>query len=85
MASYRAPLRDMQFVLRELAGVDEIGKLPGYEETADVLDPILEEAANFASQVLDPLNAIGDREGCTFKDGNVTTPSFHVQPSLSPD
>ncbi|MHB8153719.1 MAG: acyl-CoA dehydrogenase N-terminal domain-containing protein, partial [Bacillati bacterium] len=38
MSTYRAPLRDMQFVLRELAGIDEIGKLPGYGETAGVLD-----------------------------------------------
>jgi acyl-CoA dehydrogenase len=74
MASYRAPLRDMSFVLRELAGIDEIAKLPGFEETVEVLDPVLEEAATFASEVLDPLNAIGDRAGCTWKDGEVTTP-----------
>ena len=74
MASYRAPLRDMSFVLRELAGIDEIAKLPGFEETVEVLDPVLEEAATFASEVLDPLNAIGDREGCVWKDGEVTTP-----------
>jgi alkylation response protein AidB-like acyl-CoA dehydrogenase len=75
MASYRAPLRDMSFVLRELAGVDAIAALPGFEETADVLDPILEEAAIFARDVLDPINASGDREGCTWRDGAVTTPT----------
>jgi 3-(methylthio)propanoyl-CoA dehydrogenase len=64
----------MQFVLRELAGVEEVAKLPGYEETLDVLDSILEEAAAFASGVLDPLNRTGDKEGCTWKDGAVTTP-----------
>jgi acyl-CoA dehydrogenase len=74
MASYRAPLRDMSFVLRELAGIDEIAKLPGFEETVDVLDPVLEEAATFASEVLDPLNVVGDREGCVWNDGEVTTP-----------
>jgi acyl-CoA dehydrogenase len=74
MASYRAPLRDMSFVLRELAGIDEIAKLPGFEETAEVLDPVLEEAATFANEVLDPLNVVGDRAGCTWKDGEVTTP-----------
>jgi acyl-CoA dehydrogenase len=74
MTSYRAPLRDMSFVLRELAGIDEIAKLPGFEETADVLDPVLEEAATFANEVLDPLNVVGDRAGCTWKDGEVTTP-----------
>jgi len=74
MSTYRAPLRDMQFVLKELAGVDAVAKLPGYEETGDVLDAILEEAANFASEVLDPINHTGDKEGCTWRDGEVTTP-----------
>jgi acyl-CoA dehydrogenase len=74
MASYRAPLRDMSFVLRELAGIDDIAKLPGFEETLEVLDPVLAEAAIFAAEVLDPLNAVGDRAGCTWKDGEVTTP-----------
>ena len=72
--SYQAPLRDMQFVLRELAGLEEVAKLPGFEDTLDVADPILEEAATFASEVLDPINHSGDKEGCTWKDGNVTTP-----------
>jgi alkylation response protein AidB-like acyl-CoA dehydrogenase len=64
----------MQFVLRELAGIEEIAKLPGCEDTLDVLDSILEEAAAFASGVLDPLNRTGDKEGCTFADGKVVTP-----------
>src|SRR5579884_3860690 len=74
MSSYQAPLRDMQFVLRELAGLEEIAKLPGCEEVLDVAEPILEEAATFASEVLDPINQTGDEEGCTWQDGNVTTP-----------
>jgi len=75
MSTYRAPLRDMQFVLRELAGIDEIAKLPGYEDTIDVLDAILDEASTFASEVLAPLNQSGDKEGCTWHDGEVTTPA----------
>ncbi len=75
MSTYRAPLRDMQFVLRELAGIEEIAKLPGCEETLDVLDSILEEASAFAAGVLDPLNRVADKEGCTFADGKVTTPA----------
>ena len=75
MSSYQAPLRDMQFVLRELAGLEDVAKLPGYEEVLDVAEPILEEAASFASGVLDPINQTGDKEGCTWKDGNVTTPA----------
>ncbi|MEA2719969.1 MAG: 3-(methylsulfanyl)propanoyl-CoA dehydrogenase, partial [Candidatus Eremiobacteraeota bacterium] len=74
MSTYRAPLRDMQFVLRELAGVEEIAKLPGYEDTTDVLDAILDEASTFATEVLDPINQSGDKEGCTWNDGVVTTP-----------
>src|SRR5215469_192694 len=74
MSTYRAPLRDMQFVLRELANVEDVAKLPGCEQTLDVLDPILEEAGTFASEVLDPINRIGDKEGCTWNDGEVTTP-----------
>ncbi len=74
MSTYRAPLRDMQFALRELAGIEEIAKLPGCEDTLDVLDSILEEAAAFAAGVLDPLNRVADKEGCTFADGNVVTP-----------
>ena len=51
MSDYQAPLRDMLFVLRELARIDDIAKLPGCGEVADMLEPILEEAAAFASGV----------------------------------
>ncbi len=64
----------MQFVLHELAGLEEVAKLPGFEDTTDVADAILEEAATFASEVLDPINHSGDKEGCTWSDGDVTTP-----------
>jgi alkylation response protein AidB-like acyl-CoA dehydrogenase len=74
MSGYRAPLRDMQFVLRELAGFAEVAKFPGYEDADDALETILDEAAAFARDVLDPLNRIGDVEGCTWHDGVVTTP-----------
>ncbi|MDR2239952.1 MAG: acyl-CoA dehydrogenase [Zoogloeaceae bacterium] len=75
MSTYSAPLRDMRFVLRELAGIEQIGKLPGYEEaTPDTVDAVLEEAARFAAGVLAPLNASGDREGALWRDGNVTVP-----------
>jgi alkylation response protein AidB-like acyl-CoA dehydrogenase len=75
MSTYRAPLRDMQFVLRELAGVDDVAKLPGFEDMPDVLDAILDEASTFASEVLDPINRVGDTEGCTWTAGAVTTPT----------
>src|SRR5579864_5693729 len=74
MSSYQAPLRDMQFVLRELAGLETVANLPGYEDVLDVAEPILEEAAAFSSEVLDSINQIGDKEGCTWKEGSVATP-----------
>jgi 3-(methylthio)propanoyl-CoA dehydrogenase len=74
MNRYRAPLRDMQFALRELVPFNDIAALPGCEEVPDVLDPILEEAAAFATGVLEPLNRSGDVVGCTWSDGAVRTP-----------
>jgi len=75
MAQYHAPLRDMRFVLEELADLPGVGRLPGCEEAAlDVVYTILEEANKFAGGVLVPLNAIGDRLGCRWEDGRVSTP-----------
>ena len=75
MSSYAAPLKDMRFVLNELAGLAEVGKLPGYEEaTPETVEAILEEASKFATEVLDPLNYPGDQEGSVWKEGKVTTP-----------
>ena len=75
MSAYVAPLKDMRFVLNELAGLGEVAKLPGYEDsTPDTVDAVLEEASKFASEVLDPINFTGDQEGSVWKDGKVTTP-----------
>jgi alkylation response protein AidB-like acyl-CoA dehydrogenase len=80
MASYKAPLRDMRFVLYELVGGDELARLPGYEEfTRDLIDPVLEEAAKVCEQVLHPLNRPGDEEGCTFENGVVRTPKGFIE------
>ncbi len=74
MSNYAAPIRDMQFVMRELAGLDEVAALPGNEEVSvDLVDAILEEADKFASGVLAPLNWTGDQEGATWHDGEVKT------------
>ncbi len=77
MSTYRAPLAEMQFVLNELAGLEQVSKLPGFEEAApDVVSAILEEAAKFATDVLDPLNWSGDQEGAERRDdGTVKTPA----------
>jgi alkylation response protein AidB-like acyl-CoA dehydrogenase len=78
--SYVAPLKDMRFVLNELAGLGEVAKLPGYQDaTPDTVDAILEEASKFASEVLDPINFSGDQEGSVWKDGAVTTPKGFKQ------
>jgi acyl-CoA dehydrogenase len=75
MTEYKAPLRDMHFVLQELAGLAEIAKLPGCEEiNAELVDQILEESAKFASGVLSPLNKPADKEGSNWDQGKVTTP-----------
>ena len=75
MSAYTAPLKDMRFVLNELAGLSAVAKLPGYEEaTPDTVDAILEEASKFASGVLDPINYSGDQEGSKWADGAVRTP-----------
>ena len=76
MSDYRAPLSDMRFVLTELAGLDQVAQLPGFDEaTPDVAAAILEEAAKFAATVMSPLNVVGDREGAKrLDDGTVRTP-----------
>jgi alkylation response protein AidB-like acyl-CoA dehydrogenase len=75
MSSYVAPLKDIRFVLGELAGLAEVAKLPGYGEASpDTVDAILEEASTFATEVLDPINYSGDKEGSRWSDGKVTTP-----------
>src|SRR5690349_11390523 len=75
MAEYAAPIRDMQFVLKHVVGLDQVNTLPGWEElTDDVVDAILEEASKIATEVLSPLNVVGDKTGSKWKDGEVTTP-----------
>lgn len=76
MSTYQAPLTEIRFVMTELAGLDAVAKLPGFEEaTPDVVAAILEEGAKFATNVLAPLNAVGDREGAKrLPDGSVQTP-----------
>lgn len=75
MAAYRAPVSDMRFVINELAGFETVRGLSGDEDlNADLVDAILDEADRFASEVLAPLNAVGDRNGCVFENGVVRTP-----------
>ncbi|MDB5880547.1 MAG: Butyryl-CoA dehydrogenase (Short-chain-acyl-CoA dehydrogenase)-like protein [Ramlibacter sp.] len=76
--SYSAPLKDMLFDIRHLANIDEIAKMPGFEEAGfDTARAVLEECARFNEEVVAPLNVTGDRNPSTWKDGQVsTTPGF---------
>jgi 3-(methylthio)propanoyl-CoA dehydrogenase len=76
--SYSAPVKDMLFVMKELAGIDAVAQLPGFEEAGyDTAQAVLEESAKFCGEVLAPLNVTGDREPSSWKDGAVTsTPGF---------
>lgn len=76
MPSYKAPIRDLQFVFHELLDADEtLSSLPGFDEVSpDLVDAILEEGGKICEELLHPLNQSGDLEGCQFVDGQVTTP-----------
>jgi acyl-CoA dehydrogenase len=78
MPAYRAPIRDMQFVITELAGLESLSALPGYEEvTPDLVEAVLEEAAKLAGEVLGPLNKPGDEQGASLaKEGVVAADGF---------
>ena len=76
MSEYYAPLHDMQFVLKELAGLEQVAQLPGCEEASpELVDAVLEEAARFATEILSPLNWPGDQEGARWHDKTVTIPA----------
>ena len=75
---YLTPLQDFRFALNELAGLDDVLKLPGFDEvTPDLVDAILEENGRFVEQAIAPLNVPGDTQPPVWKDGHVTaTPGY---------
>ncbi len=77
MPIYKAPTRDTRFVINELLDLQSYGNLPGFEEaTPDMVDAIIDGVGKFTSEVIQPLNQVGDHEGCVrHEDGSVTTPT----------
>ena len=80
MATYKAPLKEMEFVLNEIAGLRELAALPGFAEaTPELVTGVLEEAAKLVEGSIAPLNRSGDEEGCRFEKGDVFTPAGFKQ------
>ncbi|PTY38050.1 acyl-CoA dehydrogenase [Saccharospirillum sp. MSK14-1] len=77
MAEYKAPIQDMQFVLNDVFKADQLwASMPHTSEvTPDLVSAILEEGAKLCENELFPINRSGDEEGCTWNDGEVTTPT----------
>ena len=75
MPVYQAPLRDYQFILNEMLHIYQQDALKGFDEIdPDLVDAILQGMADFSTEVMLPLNSVGDLQGCKLVDGKVITP-----------
>ena len=76
MPAYKAPVEDTLFLLKDVFDLNRLSNLPRFAEAPmETVEAVLSEAGKFAEEVLQPLNAVGDREGCQrHEDGSVTTP-----------
>ena len=77
MPSYKAPVDDVLFLLNDVFHFERYGNLPGFADASpDIVEAVLREAGKFSEEVVQPLNRVGDTEGCTrHADGSVTTPT----------
>jgi alkylation response protein AidB-like acyl-CoA dehydrogenase len=75
MPSYTAPTKDIQYVLHDVLNISN-SEVPGYADLdREFTEAILDAAGQLASEVIAPLNTVGDTEGCTFENGVITTPT----------
>ncbi|MBL6751562.1 MAG: acyl-CoA dehydrogenase C-terminal domain-containing protein [Nevskia sp.] len=80
MASYKAPLREIQFVLNDVLNAGQLAAVPAFAEaTPDTLNALVGEAAKLIEEEIAPLNASGDQQGCTWADGEVRVPDGAAQ------
>ena len=81
MPTYKAPVSDTVFLLTDVFGYGKLANAPGFSEAPlDVVEAVLSEGAKFVEQVIQPLNRVGDIEGCKRNDdGSVTTPKGFKQ------
>ena len=81
MPTYKAPADEMLFLLNDVFHIERYDNLPGFSDASpDIVAAILGEAAKFSEEVIQPLNRVGDTEGCTrHSDGSVTTPKGFKQ------
>ena len=72
--AYKAPVRDLTFILNEVLEIDRYTNQPGFQDvSSELAQQILEEAARFSDEVIAPINHSGDKEGCTWAEGGVVT------------
>ena len=72
--AYKAPVRDLTFILYEVLEIDRYTNQPGFQDvSSELAQQILEEAGKFADEVIAPINNPGDKEGCHWAEGGVVT------------
>ena len=74
MPTYKAPLKDFEFIIKEYLALDQYSNVPGFEGATELAMPLLEEGAKFCENVLFPINQSGDAEGCKYENGTVRMP-----------
>ncbi len=75
MATYKAPIREIQFVLNDVLDAGQLSALPPYgDATMETMNGLIEEAAKLIEEQIAPLNASGDAEGCRWNNGEVSVP-----------